>query len=522
MGCLKKNETSSTTSTSSTAVTEDLATRGFPIDLVLSSPTVGESTGTQSIKKGIKKYLKSAPSAEDTATMSYEEKVEVIQDVLEGESIADCDFNFSLNILSEDAECYGPAVQYQNHPDYTADPQGLLNGQLPIGDLGIWDETNGENSEACSAAQMNTRIQNISGQVDSMFLTMASLYCIANVNGIALPEEGESIDLTSEVISAYSENGVDLTVTSVTIQRESDTDDGDLVYVTTLTGTTTDIDTSDTRTLNLRLKHIPTSDDNSTYKGKISYTLSNESSSNLMWCDNSIDGSTDATSISYEKQSDSDLLYQLKSGQYCGYGEETDPYVSTTNFTVDPSKKAVQDGDPRGWASNFYYANFNMNPLNGTGDFQFAWQAGSPDSATRVLNLSLQQDDSDNVTGCAYFGYGPDSAANSGVGSITAMYCNWAGPNGAAFVGSDKTSKAVDKSQKQCIAKSPSDDVFTSTSANISYAPTLDCDHPGGAFAYGLVNEALDHNQSFSNDLVDISGIDDLTSPTAPIDVDVN
>src|SRR3989339_263315 len=392
-------------STGDDPVNDHLTTSvGFPVALAISSPTAATAEARK-LFSPLEKFIRAviskevAPSATDTADMSYEEKVEVFQNILSGTSTSDCNFTLDLNYGTNDASCYGPTIVYELHPDYiegTSAP-GTENGELPPGDFGLWTALDAEENEACAAAQLNKRMTNISTQIDSMMLTTASMFCIAGVNEIALPEVGASIDLTAEVNAVFDANESGVVVTSAVVARENDSGD-DPIYVTTIVGTASG------KAIFVRLKHIPTSEDNSTYRGKFSYTISTDSEATLMWC-NEVSGMKEAMSIAYEKTAATSLRVELNSGHFCGAGEETDPFVSTTDFTVDATKKVTapalylqvpyltesKAASTYGWGGNYNYALLNLNPSNGAGEFRFAWQAGMPDNATRALNISLEE-----------------------------------------------------------------------------------------------------------------------------------
>ncbi len=491
---------------------------GFPSDLAISSPT----TGSSSAKAKSIDQLRDPIDAAQTMDMPYDQKVEMFKSILQGSEINDCRFALSMNVFDMNAACYGPEIKFFNHPDSISTTE---DGTLPIGDIGFYTANEGATTEACAAAQLNRKVKNIAGQVDSMMLTTASLFCVANVTDQSLPATGESLDLATTASDALSLINSDLTITGATIERLADTAAGDSVYVTTLNATYVD-----NKIIYIRLKHIPTSATNSTYKGKLSYMITTpDATHQLMWCDygtTELVGMRDAGSISYEKNSLGMISYQLYSGQFCGdEGTIDDTFVSSTNLTVDPTKKVVtmgpvEDLNHTGWSGNFNYALFNLDPVDGSGNFQFAWQAGQGDNATRVLNAKLGSS-AGVLTGPAYFAYGPD-VANASLGSITEMYCNWAGPEGAAFA-PDKSSKGQPLVQRQLLSKGATDTTFIATESKITYAPVLACEVSGTpAFTFGLTG-VEENGAAFVHDLINVSdiGINIPVSPILPTNVDL-
>ncbi len=480
----------------------------FPTDLAIASPTAEQDTVSALI-------ISERPKAVDLeADATMEAKQEAIAELLSDsvDAVADCDFTLDLAINTNNATCYGPALTYSNHPDLvgpgdsdtTNNDSGLNDtdgdGSLPTGDVGLWTANNGSTSEACAAAQMNAKVSGIAGQVDSAMLAMASMYCLANVNGSELPDTaGESLDLTTVVNSGFSTNGVGITVTSATLERDDDDADGNTVYIASLQGTATQ--DSNTYTVDFRLKHIPTGDENATYKGKLSYTVDDADASS-QGCDPG-DGVIYATSIDYDKSSATSLTYKLHNGTFCG---DVDPYVSATDHTIDPSNT---------WSGNFNKVLFNYNPATAVGNYSFAWQAGFNDSHARVMNMSIAQA-SGETTGTAFFGYGPQ-VDETDAGDIDGMICNWAGP------GNNHTTGLVTKVQQQEIALDDTSGLFEAASSDITYAPTNNCNSTGtgqgGTFTYSDGTTTV--STSVTNDLVDLSVVEDAyTEPTAPENVD--
>lgn len=471
----------------------------FPSGLAVSSPTAASATSASSLTKMSRVF----PASD----AKYSDKVAALTKLLDATKIEDCAFTLDLNAGSAGSpSCYGPSLDYQNHPDGSP-----TSANFPGGDLGIWTEnqTTGSVTEACAAAQLNYKVNSISAQVDTAIFAAAAVTCVMKVNGTSAPAAvGDTVDVTTAMKDAFNSIGVSLILSAVTVTRSADTSDGNKVYITSIEGS------SELKTLKVRLKHIPTTSNNSTYKGKLSYTIANADGTKPGNCGGgSATGQTDAVSISYEKTSETALNYQLNSGNFCG--NDADPYVSSTNFTVDPTKKHTTVSGGKGWANNFNIAVFNTNPSDSTGNYQFAWQAGANDNNTRAFNASLTST-SGVVGGCAYYGYGKDISEGVAAAAIDRMICAWTGPGGGNHTG-------VTKAQRQCITLNSSTGVFTSDASQlaITYSPNISC-NGDGSFQY----RAAGTGGSFTpfpttNNLIDLSTITDLTTPTAPTDVDL-
>jgi hypothetical protein len=198
------------------------------------------------------------------------------------------------------------------------------------------------------------------------------------------------------------------------------------------------------------------------------------------------------------------MTYHLRTAGFCGQNVDCG--------TVNPSdKKSGSNTD--GWGNSFFYTICEVNPEDGTGSCAQAWQAGPDDGNTRVLNVVLG---SDNAGRC-YFGFGPDVAASTGVGSISGMICNWAGPGSEPF--GNKVNSLQSLAQRQEFSLD-SDGVFAPSSSNITFAPTTDCNKPSTAstFTYQVLGDAstaVAGTTSFTNDLVSLTSVN-FTVPSPP------
>lgn len=441
----------------------------FPEDLVVTSPFAVTTTSPASVSKSLVKATDSADYAGTGELKPFSERKQEIHDQIIGTKVSDCEFSFDLFKAAPESNCYGPNISYYNHPNATEQDLilGRESGTLPGGDTGIWAEydfnpASGSTGEACAASKLNNLISNVTFKVDTAINMFSGMLCMAKVDGLtALPAVGESKDLKASLAKAVaSVSGV--TIDAATIERQANTADSKKVYLSHVQ-TTIALSETYSAIMDVYLKHIPLSDDNTTYKGKLWYKITSEKGKlpamtpNCGWDDDN--ASLIGSSLIYNKPDANTLQYHVRSAAYCD--TSLDPFDAHHN--VDPSAD---------WAGNFTYGIFELNPSNGTGKVSFAWQAGPTDNATRTFIADIST--SGNTTsGCGYFGYGPDIAAEEDVGSIQGFICNWAGPG--SFSSTDRSRGRLDLAQQQCISKDATSGKFVPTETHMTYAPTLNC-----------------------------------------------
>ena len=485
----------------------------FPSNLAIASPTeTSSSISSQNIL---------------AAVSSYDIETTEIDTILNATNLADCFGTFFGDLTDQGsiASCFGPQVDYVNHPDGSggSDP-------LPPGDLGIWTETEGNSTEACAAAQLNSRMETVKNKTTVALKTLASMICtINNTSMLNMPSAGSSLSMTAAMNSmiAAASLSSNPTVNSATLSVASNAaGTADYTYAINITYTLIDpFDSSKTINVDLQtdMTHRPLDSTNSTYEGLFSYYFDNED--NMGNCNHEFGGLNTSTitelgSVAYEKSSSTSLVFDMRYAQSCGSGN-TAPLVSNE---LDPSVKATTGGTPdiNGWASNFTILAADFDPADSTGDYAFSWQAGLGDGTARTFNVHLEDSNSDGLLeGTSFFGFGNDIALSNG--SILGIYCNWAGPNGG--VGND-TSKRLTLAQKQTILENSTSGVFEVVSSNTNYAPTLNCNYDGmGTFSYdsdgnGTIDTVA--SNSVTNNLIDPSDATNgvsasgFTIPTAP------
>jgi len=449
---------------------------GFPNRMVVASPT---SSGSDANSKALRSIL--------PRTSGYESLTSQLDDLLSGSStVSDVFDPEAFYAMSGDAECYGPELMYENHPDGPT-PN---NGSLPTGDLGIWEETR-DTGEACAAAQLNEQLEGVQNRTFMSLMGLASLIIAYESDGSIWPDDVETSGSTGDLTSTLNAEGIaNVTFVSGEIEYDSFTEqyDYDLTFTYTRDGTDYDI------AVTLVYDKVDGDTDDDTY----------ESLLNLLVEDTFINGGDDCTndlvtrgtSLHFISNSATDIRMQSREAAWCEHfdfdtasisngltlslsdaGLSTEISGNVLNPDTDP------DGSPStldGWENNFSYFTADFNPDSLRGDYAYVWQAGPGDSHSRVLNVGLEV--TDGTVGESYFGYGDQVDAGSFEPIVRGFICNWAGP------GSDHTLR--DYAQRQHITLSDTSGLYepsndNGSASNITYAPTVDCTYTGGGtFSY--------------------------------------
>ena len=114
----------------------------------------------------------------------------------------------------------------------------------------------------------------------------------------------------------------------------------------------------------------------------------------------------------------------------------------------------------------------------GFGKGGYAWQAGKSDGYTRTFNIKTVYNSADNQAGNAFFGFNPHPDNGSyRTTNIDRMICNWAGP--AQVINRAGESKV----QRQQLSYDSTNNVWKSTTDNITFAPTNDCDFDNSSYS---------------------------------------
>ena len=461
---------------------------------------------------------------------AFEHKREALEGVLSDEtiesgSISDCIAALPSLPDTSSPVCYGPTVDYTNHPDYVeGDSESEFSpsedGQLPVGDLGLWVESEPGTDTACSAAKLNDLVSKAAYNVDLAIGSMAMMVCAAAIEEEDLPEtEGESIDLTDVLSTDVSV----ISITAATITREN-FDDGSEAYTSHIEGTIT----SSGEGFVINLEHSP------------------ESETGLLQLER---GSTQKRGVSVVYTMDEDnISYKLISAQF--QGSEATPgevvYADDGQITLISKDDIGPTPITEGNDGDVHVMIAEVDAESGHGHIAYGWNAGGRDDHYRVLNVMTfysededseeqeedteetdeeseveteeEETDTESAEGHAYYGYAPSpsdaepESLNLDLSETEAgMICNWAGPGN-----SHDTTESL---QYQELVLE--DDVWTAQVSNILYAPTTNCDLDAADSAtFTPTDEIFDGEGSLSgdvtNDLWSKTGTFYFEMPTPP------
>ena len=432
----------------------------------------------------------------------YEFSTSQIEDALGGAAVTDlvdARFLYSNDI---NADCYGPALTCENHPDDSS----ATSCSFPSGDLGLWLELN-DDGNACAAAQLNAKMSAMEDTFANAMLIAATLISVAD-NAEKLPEAGESSDIASELAAVApdldGDGSDDVSWDVVTIgQSESDT----WSYV--LEFTYTDPMSSKSYPTKIVFDHNA-SESSDEYSGLLWFSVSGDSTDfhgvNCPDTERTRNGT-----LEYTASGDGNMRLQARLGTLCGAdvdGRNTSGILDETN--------TYSSTNANGWSENFgiFSADFDATTLDGS--YVYAWQAGPNDSHSRVFNIGVNYDSADNDHDAeAYFGFSSalkDDSDGDGVLGVEGFICNWAGP------GQNQT-HVTTHAQRQFVAYNSSTGLFdvSSGGSNIAYAPTNSCSYDGsGSFVFDT-----DADGDLSDEAGGAVASDLYTSPSTCTDTDI-
>lgn len=447
-----------------------ITSEAFPINFAIASPLASTDSSLSS-QSGFLRYQTDGDEPED-----FDSVVAKINEILEADSIDDCSIGIDARRLlnfSADAACYGPLIDYENHPDGTLPNSGTL----PTGDTGLWRDTDPVREEACAAAQLNVQLNEAKDQTLTILQFFAAMHClITNDAALELPEVSETLDLAGAMSSLFENNTeidaiTEATITQVETTSLRDTinfplkeitlDDNSFQYRLSLVFIDNEGNSHDVR---LTLDHTNLS---SGYLGKITSRFDFKGANQ----DNcSTEDETKGMSLSYYLKSDSELWVRLDKADHCGAG--VDPFAEAP--FIDPANVASTD-NPGGWGNRYTIFTAVFDPSTRAGSYTYAWQAGENDSHQRLLNVVL--DATTPASGTGFFGFSESVVTNTKIGVIDGFICNWVGP------GNDHTLKNL--VQKQTFEFDEATGRFVVLDSFIRYAPTNACSYDGkGSFQY--------------------------------------
>jgi hypothetical protein len=464
---------------SGTTTSSSTSSDAFPTSFAIASPTASGSADAS-----INDNLNLSTSVVPTDT--FLSKASVFSTILAAASSAVCKVTLpDLESAVLDPACYGPALDYEDHPDGSP-----ADGQLPIGDLGIWLSTE-DAGEACTAAKINTLMAEAGLSADYVMLLAASMRCVMKTSSTVVPlptTVGTATDMTTDLNTAIQVNNPDVTVDLATITKETSITDGGTSYdVYSYAITTTVTDGADTVTVESNVNHMDMSA--TEYKGRIWAEISGAAGS----------GDVDAFVINYHKESNTSLLAKFESAHYQSTTASTVIFDSDYNLDVTGN-----------WTDNYVQSIENLDPSNGIGNFSYAWQAGNGDDKARIFNAITSA-----TTGCGFFGYGDSFDVAGGTKSdnvIDGFICNWAGPNN-----DHSMATTSGKAQKQCMTVNATTGIFEVDAANenITYRPTVSC-NSAGTMGVKVSTETTYDTTATTNDLITLASDSEYSGYTAP------
>lgn len=451
--CKKSDD--STSSTSSSTVTDSSMVTAMPSNLSVSSNT--ESGSSVSIRTEGRSFA--SKINDDNDPKKHKDKVARLKAVLNSTDINQCHKAIPRKMKGSGGKyvsCYGPNLDYFNHPfDNSSD------GQLPGGDLGIWTAYNDNTTEeACAVGQMNLLMDKIGRKVDLAMGITAMMICAAKNDGLSRPSvDGGSLDVTASVAKTkMSGKRGGMKVSEATLKR-SKLASGKIKYTSKLKGSFTYTDSSGTSTsqkFGIKFQHVPetdSKDSTATGEGLVQ-----------MWQEGVTGGANDincgddaydvVTSVAYKNTSDN-LIFRAVKARFSDNMTKSE-YFDSSGEVVGTS---ITDNASGGWCADFNVVRANIDK-DGFGKVGYAWQAGERDGYTRTFNIKTVYNSSDNQTGDAYFGFNPhpDNGSYRST-NIDRMICNWAGP------GNSKT--GVAKVQRQQLSYDSTANVWKSIQDNI-------------------------------------------------------
>jgi len=444
----------------------------MPSNLSVSSNTEsGSSVSSRTAGRSLASEIN-----DDSDPKKHKDKVARLQAVLNSSDISQCHKAIPKKMKGSGVSyvnCYGPTLDYVNHPFDNS------SGQLPSGDLGIWTAYNDNSTqEACSVGQMNLLMDKVGRKVDLAMGITAMMICAAKNDGLTKPTvDGDALNVTASVVKTkVSGKRGGMTVSSATLKRSKVASTGKIKYTSKLEGSFTYNSTQ--QKFKIKFQHVPDTD--STSSGATGEGLVQ------MWQDgvSATDGNCGSdpydvvTSVAYKNTSDN-LSFRAVKAKFANSMTKNEFFDSTGEVVGTSSA----DNSSAGWCADFNVVRANIDK-NGFGKIGYAWQAGKGDGFTRTFNIKTDNT-SGTLSGDAYFGFNPHPDNSSGTNkyrttNIDRMICNWAGP--AQVISGIPNRAGESKVQRQQLSYDSTNNVWKSTSDNITFAPTDDCDFDNSSY----------------------------------------
>ncbi len=342
--------------------------------------------------------------------------------------------------------CYGPSMAYTSHPDGTPSA-----GQLPGGDLGIWKEVDASGN-ACAAAELNARMDGIAAQADMALIGLAAIVNRIFASGMSLPSAGTTVDVTAQMNALAL--GATFTVASLSLDGTGTTWSYTLTFSFTVGGMS--------HNASVTLTHTPGSSPDA-FSGLLSFKVDGMPPSGAC-----ASATTNAGTLKYAQTSATALTLTQRASNYCATLATFSASAYAADGQIDPAYTYDLAARPQGWANDFSRFGGSYDPTSTSlaGSYAYAWQAGSMDDRSRILDVRINSATPD---GEAYFGFGDNIGTTNG--SIKGFICNWAGP------GNSHTYQAY--AQRQNLTFNSTTGLWTQPTggSDVRYAPTNSCQY---------------------------------------------
>ena len=504
--CAKKTDSSSS---STTTTTDSSMVTAMPSNLSVSSNT--ESGASVSSRTAGRSALKEIN--DDSDPKKHKDKVARLEAVLNSDDINQCHKAIPKKMKGSggSVNCFGPELAYVNHPS-----DNSTDGTLPTGDLGIWTAySDNATQEACAVGQMNMLLSKVGRKVDLAMGITAMMICAAKNDGLSKPAvDGDVLDVAASVAKTkVKDKRGGMEVTAATLKRSTVASTGKIKYTSKLTGNftyTLDDGTTSSQGFKIKFQHVPDTD--STDSVKAGEGLVQMWQEKISETDGNCGGTTldVVTSVAYKNTSDN-LSFRAVKAKFADNMTSDEFFGSTTGEVRGISAQESSTG--LGWCADLNVIRANIDK-DGFGKVGYAWQAGKGDGYTRTFNIKTDNS-SGTLTGDAYFGFNPHPDNSTGSNKkrstkIDRMICNWAGP------GNSKT--GVSKVQRQQLSYDSTNNVWKSTTDNITFAPTNDCDFDNSSYSsttFGGSGTSITNNlESISNYQTNFGSQPTKPSPT--------
>ncbi len=398
----------------------------FPVDLALTS--IFERTpGTAT-----------EPDPDDFG--DYRTMVAANWQALNPTTITSCQLEILAPQEPTEPECFGPAIEFQGHPDH-----GGAVGEMPRGTLGIWNSY-APNLESCAVAETNHQMARIRVVAGTAFASIKMTLCAAMVANLTLPTEiGASTDILSGIEAMVADflQGGTLDQAVVTKVEDASGNHAYEIDVKTIL--------DDGSELATKLAHVKAAADNSLYQGQISFTWAFGAESPLPV--------VYAGSIQYDKSDMSLLSTEYRQGRFSATTDVAAAFDNSGILTIPETFES------------FVWGVANVDPAILSGRFALLSAKDSSKSNVRSMLGSLDATAAENDSGCIFVGHGDGLAAiaadSERNGWLDRFVCH--ADNSAVAI------SGYPGVQQQCFSRNQASGILTLTASHTRYIPRTSC-----------------------------------------------